>query len=283
MKYTIGDFNKEFQDENTCLEDVFKRRYGNLKTCPKCKKDSTFYKVVDRKCYACQFCGHQLHPLAGTIFHKSPTPLKLWYYAIFLFSTSKNGVSAKELQRQLGVTYKTAWRMASQIRKLMRQDGDKLSGVVEADETYIGGYRKRGQGGKGKTPVLGLVERGGDVRAIVSSRETHLVLNHVKNNVEKGTAIMSDQFGVYKKLVKLGYGHDSVNHWRKEFVRNEVHTNTIEGFWGQLKRSIRGTYTFVSVKHLQSYVNEFAWRYNERNSENSIFSSLLQLAWKPSR
>jgi transposase-like protein len=281
MKYTIVDFNKDFQDEDACLEDMFTRRYGAVKTCPKCKKYTTFYKVADRKCYACQFCGHQLHPLAGTIFHKSSTPLKLWYFAIFLFSTSKKGVSAKELQRQLGVTYKCAWRMAHQIRKLMGQDGDKLSGIVEADETYIGGYKKGGQGGKGKTPILGLVQRGGGVKAKVAPRETHIILNHMRDNVEKGTTVFTDQFGVYKKAIQLGYTHDAVNHWKKEYARNNVHTNTIEGFWGQLKRSIRGTYTFVSVKHLQAYVDEFAWRYSNR--ANPLFSALLQLAWKPAR
>ncbi len=119
MKYTITEFNKEFPDNEACVEEIFKRRFGDMKKCPNCKKETNFYRVRTRKSYVCQFCGYQLHPLAGTIFHKSPTPLKLWFYTIFLFSTSKNGVSAKELQRQIGVTYKTAWRMALQIRKLM--------------------------------------------------------------------------------------------------------------------------------------------------------------------
>lgn len=161
MKYTATDFHKNFRDEDDCLELVFNNRYGNTTHCPSCTKKTTFYRVRDRKCYSCQFCGYQLHPLAGTIFHKSPTPLKLWFYAIFLFSASKNGVSAKELQRLLGVTYKTAWRMAKQIRLLMRDDGDKLDGTVEVDETYIEGYQRGGVSGKGKVPSLGIVKRVG--------------------------------------------------------------------------------------------------------------------------
>lgn len=276
MNYSITDFHKDYPDEEACLREIFNQRYGALEACPKCGKKTNFYKVLNRKCYACQFCSYQLHPLAGTIFHKSPTPLKLWFYAIFLFSCSRNGVSAKELQRQLSVTYKTAWRMAKQIRDLMSEDNDKLSGIIEADETYIGGYRKGGHGGKGKTPVIGIVARKGNVKAKVSRREAHLILNHIRKNVETGSAIMSDQFGVYRKVKKLGYSHDSVNHWKKEFAKGELHTNTIEGFWSQLKRSLNGTYHAVSPEYLQNYVNEFSWRYNRRNDENTpIFRSLL--------
>ena len=169
MKYTIKDFNREYPNDDACLHEVFLNRYGNLSDCPKCTKTTHFYKVSDRKCYACQFCGHQLHPLANTIFHKSETTLKTWFFAIFLFSNSKNGVSAKELERQLGVTYKTAWRMARQIRSLMNESLKVLDGHVEIDDTYIGGVRrgKRGRGAEGKTPVLGMVQRGGSIKAKV--------------------------------------------------------------------------------------------------------------------
>lgn len=118
MSYTLMQFNIDFPDDDACLKYMFTRRFSDLVVCPKCKQETSFYKISDRKCYSCQNCGYHIYPLAGTIFHKSPTPLKLWFYAIFLFSASKGGVSAKELQRQLGVTYKTAWRMAKQIRRL---------------------------------------------------------------------------------------------------------------------------------------------------------------------
>ena len=130
-KYTIKDFNHQYPNDDACLHEVFLNRYGKLKVCPKCTKTTHFYKVTDRKCYACQSCGHQLHPLANTIFHKSETTLKTWFFAIFLFSNSKNGVSAKELERQLGVTYKTAWRMARQIRSLMNEPTSPFNKFLE--------------------------------------------------------------------------------------------------------------------------------------------------------
>ena len=263
MKYSIIDFQKEFPNDDVCLEYIAKR---------KCPVGDKFYRVAGRKSYA-NAAGEQVYPLKGTIFEKSDTSLVKWFYAIYLFSVSKNGVSAKELERQLTVTYKTAWRIAYQVRKLMEQGGDKLSGIIEADETYIGGKRRGGQGGKGKTPVIGIVQRGGGIKAKVSARETHLILNHIKENIEKGSAIMSDKFGVYAKAPKFGFTHSSVNHWKKEFARGEVHTNTIEGFWSQLKRSLNGTYHAVSVKHLQHYVDEFAFRYSRRASP--MFEAIL--------
>ena len=143
-KYTITQFRAEFPNDDICLDYVFHKKYPNIKA----------YRIKGRKDYA-DTTGRQYSPLAGTIFEKSSTKLNLWFYAIYLFSTSKNGVSAKELERQLGVTYKTAWRMAKQIRSLMSDDGIKLTGIVEADETFIGGYTKDGFGGKGKVTVMG--------------------------------------------------------------------------------------------------------------------------------
>lgn len=275
----IQKFNQEFPDNEACLRHLFRERFG-MPYCPKCGRKGAY--VLQRKTskFICTCGRHQLSPKAGTIFEKSNTDLYKWYYAIYLFSTSKNGVSAKELERQLGVTYKTAWRIGQQVRLLCAENGVTLSGIVEVDETYVGGKRKGGQGGKGKTPVIGALARGGHVRAKVSRRETHLILNHIRDNVKRGTYIMSDKFGVYKKTTKLGYVHDSVNHFKKEWGRGIVHTNTIEGFWSQLKRSLHGTYHAVSSKHLQKYVDEFSWRYNRRENP-SLFGSLISKAVQP--
>ena len=262
MKYSIIDFQKEFPNDDVCLDYILAKKYPNQK----------WYRVEGRKAYA-NMQGKQIYPLKGTIFEKSDTSLVKWFYAIYLFSTHKNGVSGKMLERELKVTYKTAWRMANKIRSLMGKSGGKLSGIVEADETWIGGKHKQVHGFSKKTTVIGIVERGGRVRAKVSERDTHLVLNHIRANVKKGTTLMTDQFGVYAKAKKLGYGHESVNHWKKEFARNEVHTNTIEGFWSQLKRSLNGTYHSVSPKYLQQYVNEFAFRYSHRASP--VFETLM--------
>jgi transposase len=275
MKYTIKEFREEFSSDDACLDYIFNSKYGKDFPCPICGKGK-FYRVKKRKCYSCANCGHQLHPTADTIFHKSETKLTNWFYAIFLFSQSKNGVSAKELERQLGVTYKTAWRMARQIRLLMSENEEKLNGIVEADETYIGGKHKRIYGFTKKSVVLGIVKRGGSVK-IKKAEEAYdsIILDNIVDNVEKGTQIMSDQLGAYKKTKRLGFNHLAVNHWKKEYVRNKVHTNTIEGFWSQLKRSLDGTYHSVSPKHLQHYLDEFSFRYNLRKSPVPVFYHLL--------
>jgi len=148
MRYTITDFNKQYPDEEACLNDIFTRRYGASKSCPSCKKETTFYRVKSRKSYACQFCGYQIYPLAETVFHK------FWFHAIFLFSTSKNGVSAKELQRQLGVTYKTAWRMGHQLRRLMEHHKSLPTGDVEAERSFYGSDGMHESKFKSKQAVL---------------------------------------------------------------------------------------------------------------------------------
>lgn len=275
---TIKQFNKEFPDDDACLEHLFNQRYGKHYECPKCHKTG-FYRNRNKKCYSCAWCGYDISPLAGTIFHKSSTSLKNWFFAIFLMSTSKNGVSAKEIQRQTGVTYKTAWRMQRQIRLLMHPDKDPLRGTVEIDDTYIGGKRpgKRGRGAEGKTPVFGMVEREGDVKAnVVENLKIRTVKPLISENIEKKSEVYTDEFLSYQNIKNYDYDHDVVKHRIKEYVRGNVHTNTIEGFWSQLKRSIHGTYHSVSPQHLQLYVDEFAWRYNRRTSSVPVFELLLQ-------
>lgn len=261
MRYNFKDFDAQFLDDAACLHHIFRARFANH-ICECC-----FHRVTKRRCYACAFCGAQLHPTAGTIFHKSETSLKSWFFAIFLFAKSKNGVAAKEIERQVGVTYKTAFRMAHKIRELMNSSGNLLSGVIEADETYIGGKRTglRGRGAIGKTPVIGVVERRGEVRATVVTNVTAgNAINHIRRNVETTAQVVTDELPVYNFTSKFGFKHIRVNHSAGEYVVGRAHTNTIEGFWAQLKRSIDGTHHSVSRKYLQNYVNEFAFRYNRR-------------------
>lgn len=282
MRYTVDDFKKDFPDDDACLEAVFQERYGHVDTCPGCGVIGTkFHRIKGRKTYSCQWCGYQLSPLAQTIFHKSSTSLWKWFYAMYLFSVSKNGVAAKELERHLGVTYKTAHRMARQIRSLM-YDGDlKLGGNVEADETYIGGVARLNKKFKNKTPILGVVERGGNVKAIaVTGANASTALPFLRSSVEENSAIITDDSRIYNRL-KREYPHERVNHSAKEYVRGIIHTNTIEGFWGQLKRSIDGTYHVVSRKYLQLYVNEFVFRYNLRGAV--VYPVLLERACLPLR
>lgn len=265
MKYTFKDFQRDFPTEDVCLDYIFKQKYPEV---------TKYYKVTGRKCYA-STTGHQIHPLKGTIFEKSSTSLTIWFYAIYQFSTSKNGVSAKKLQRDLGVTYKCAWRIAKKIRELMSDDGITLSGIVEADETYIGG-KKNAQGGKGKEQVMGMVERHGKIKTVhIPARRGSTLLGQIERTVQKGSKLMTDEYAAYKALEHIGYPHESVLHARKEYVRGDVYTNTIEGYWSQLKRSIHGTYHSVSPKHLQTYVDEFSYRYNRRASQLPVFFHLL--------
>jgi len=285
MSYTKKDFEREFDSEETCLRTIFNHRFGELTVCPKCHKETKFYLLKGRKAFSCLHCRHQIHPLANTIFHKSATSLKDWFYAMFLFSVSKNGVSALELQRHLGVTYKTAWRMAKQIRLLMGHDGLKLEGEVEVDETYVGGKSINSRNKKrtllDKEVVFGMVERNGRARVKhVKSSGARVLLPEIARHINTTAKIYSDEWGSYKKLAKLGFNHGSVNHKQNEFSRDDVHTNTIEGFWSQLKRSINGTYHVVSPKYLQFYVDEFAFRYSLRTQP--VFPALLRRLSQPS-
>jgi transposase len=257
MKFTISDLRKNFPTDNACLEFIFNSRFPNR---------VGYHRVHGRKCWSHQSTGHQIFPLAGTIFEKSSTPLTVWFEAIFLFSISKNGISAKELQRHFGVTYKCAYRIGQQIRKRMEQSGDLLSGIVEADETYI-------PSGKTARPVIAAVSRSGGTKAkVMSNRQTESIKPFIEANVEKGSYLMTDEANVYKGLT--GYKHRSVNHG-KGFVKGMAYTNNVEAFWNQVKRSINGTYHWVSPEHLQRYVDEFSFRHSLRASSVPIFEVMM--------
>jgi transposase-like protein len=274
----ISQFLERFPDDDTCLDHLMNIRYGMQGECPKCGKQTKYHRIRKEPAYECQWCGHHIHPMAGTPFNRTRTPLQKWFYAMFLFTTTRNGVSAKELQRQLGVTYKTAWRMGHEIRKYMGWvDGDGPlghQGIVEADKAFIGGKDKKGQ--DDKTVVLGMVERGNEVvTRIVRSRREHHVVPHILETVKQGSRIATDESGTFRKLAEEGYRHGTVNHRKKEWVRGPVHTNTIEGFWGCLKRGINGTHIWVSRKHLPKYLGEFEFRFNLRKQPHLMFDLLL--------
>jgi transposase len=276
--YTRANFEEDFPHNDECLHRVFQNKYGRINKCPSCDKEFKYHKLTGRKVYSCQFCGNHISPLVGTIFEGTRVPLKDWFYAIFLFSCSKNGVSAMELQRHLGVTYQTAWRMAKQIRLLFQDVAGLLDTTVEVDETYIGGRRKgtRGRGADHKTPVIGLVQRGGNVKAKVTPNvKSATVQPLIRKHVKVGTTLMTDEYGIYNRIERFGYQRKVVNHGTGQYVKGMIYTNTIEGFWSQLKRSIDGTHHSVSPKYLQSYVNEHTFKYNQRDKDGSIFHLLL--------
>ena len=283
---TNREFFKTFHDDETCLKHIFECRFGQAYPCLKCNKATKWHRIKAERAYSCQYCGHHLHPTVGTPFESSRTPLQLWFYAIYLFTTTRHGVSAKELQRQLGVTYKTAWRMGHEIREHMADidemdDDEPLNGHVEIDETYIGGKsNKRGRptGKDGKIGVLGMVERNGDVRTeIIYDVKKETILPIVEANVEKGSTISTDQLHAYKSLPKLGYDHGAIKHYAKEWKKGIHCTNSIEGYWRMLKNSISSTHIHVSHKHLNKYLGEFEYRYNSRKSISLMFPQLVSV------
>jgi len=283
MKQNVQDFFRQFPDDEACLTHLFEVRYGQGHTCSKCEKSAKWYRIKAERAYSCQWCGHHLHPTVGTPFAKSRTSLQLWFFAIFLFTKSRNGVSGKELQRQLGVTYKTAWRMGHEIRKHMADvDGDDALGgsgkTVQIDETFIGGYEKGAVGGHGKAIVLGMVEEGGDVMAeVIPDRKEFTIFPIIAENVKDGTEIFTDEHGAYRNLKhETRYTHKSVNHSVKEYVGPSGQTtNSIEGFFSHLKRTIKGTHIWVSEKHLSKYTGEAEFIYNRRKCPETMLTELL--------
>lgn len=278
---TVQDFIRQFPDDDSCLAHLFKQRYGENVKCERCGDVNKFRKLSGMPAYTCN-CGHHIHPMVGTPFGRTRVPLQKWFYAMYLFTTTRHGVPAKELQRQLGVSYETAWRMGGELRKYMAHvDGDdQLSGHVEVDETMIGGRRsggKRGRGAPGKTVVFGMLEREGDVITRVVENVRRATLEpHITANVRKGSTVSTDELRSYAKLVRLGYKHGAVNHAQDVWVDGVHHTNSLEGFWSLLKRAIRGTHVHVSRKHLAKYLGEFEFRWNSRHAPETMFPRLLK-------
>lgn len=275
---TIQDFFKRFPTDEACLDHLMKLRFGTDFGCPKCGEIGKFRKLAKHPAYTCN-CGHHIHPMEGTIFKDTHTPLAKWFYAMYLFTTTRHGVPAKELQRQLGVSYPTAFRMAHLIRDYMAKiDGDDaLQGHVEADETYIGGVKHGVSGDKtNKSVVFGMVERGGNVMTKVLPHGAPWNLEGIiRANVVERSTISTDEWSGYKNLGKFSFKHGAVNHSIDQWVDGIHHTNSIEGYWSLLKRSIRGTHVHVSRKYLAKYLGEFEFRYNMRKTPWLMFDRLL--------
>jgi len=295
LRYTVAHFNAEFPSDGACLEHIKNERWPNGVTkCEKCDADRKHHRVSGRTAYACDYCGTHIYPLAGTIFEKSTTSLRTWFYAIYLMGSTRCGISAKQIQRETGVTYKTAWRMFKQIRTLMSEDLRLEGPAVEMDETYYGGVRKYGtgrpmRGDSKKTPVVGIVERKGRAVARATSDITGATLmGLVREHVLPESMIYTDELKTYGGIEALrdkasiekplGYRHRRINHSAKVYVIGDIHTNSVEGFWSLIKRGIGGVYHSVSQKYLQSYLDEYSFRYNRRDQGNLIFKSILEQA-----
>ncbi len=291
--YSVSEFLADFPDDAACLDYLWRTRHsedGEHAECPKCEQARVFKRYEtkqQRQSWTCTACGHHLHPTAGTIFHRSSTSLRLWFHAMYLMTSTRCGISAKQLERELGVHYKTAWRMFNKIRnELMNDEGDEqLTGKVEVDETSWGGKPRRKmtrseaqQFREAKTTVLGMVEREGRVRLrVIESRRGEPLSSAVRTHVDPAAFMLTDDWVAYKPLRREGYAGAIINHSAGSYVWGDVHTNTIEGFFGNLKTGMRGAYKHVSDRWLQSYLDEYAWRYNQRfRDHRSMFHRLLE-------
>jgi transposase len=286
---TVFDFERRFPDDAACLEELVRMLYPDGIFCPNCEKVTKHHRLAARPAYVCS-CGHMEYPMKGTIFEGSSTSLKLWFYGIFLMASTRCGISAKQLEREVGVSYPTALRMFRQIRSLLGQDDELLSGTVEMDESYFGGKDKWkheskrphiGTGGITKTTVFGIAQRGSrgssgkvSVKVADGSRATDL-LPFATKKVLPASTVYTDEFRSYNALEGMGYEHSRVNHSQSVYVSGDVHTNTIEGFWATVKRGIGGTYHSVSTEHLQSYLDEYAFRYNHRDAPGGMFDAFM--------
>jgi len=279
-KYTFKQFQEEYPNDAACLAKLMEINHGGTEiVCPGCGVRAKFHPMAKRRAYACQECGHHIYPAAGTIFHKSSTALTKWFFAMYLMTSTRHGVAAKELERQLGVTYKTAWRMAHELRKLMAAADDKwggpMDGHVEIDETHVGGRRKANEPDN-KTTVFGMLQRGGRLLAAPIPDVTNYTVEGIINeNIPTGTTISTDEHGSYQGL-KYAYDHGTVNHSAKEYVRGIHHVNGLESHWSLFKRAVKGTHVHISAKHSWKYVSEFSYRRNMRHSHSNMFNLLVE-------
>lgn len=285
-KYTIKEFRKDFSTDEICLKFIFKQFYGNRPDFDK------FYLIKGRKELVQSITGEHISPLANTIFHKSSTPLTTWFEIIYKFANSRNGVSAMEIMRDFGMTYKCAWRIAKQVRTLFSDNANPIGGIgtkVEIDEMYVGGkesnkHESKRNGHKatqGKTAVLGALERKTEttkskiITRVVDDNTASSVAPFIRGKIEIGSTVYTDEYKGYNSLKYQGYDHTTINHSQGQYVSGETSTNGIEGFWSLVKNGIRGTYKMVSPKYLQQYINEYAFRYNHDHGAVHLFKSLM--------
>jgi transposase-like protein len=279
MDINLIELFEKFNSEDRCRDYLEMLRWPSGICCVRCGNVSVS-KLEKRHQYQCNGCNYQFSATAGTVFHDSHLPLWKWFLATYLLCDSKKGISANQLHRMIKVSYKTAWYLCHRIREAMKTDTSaKLNGIVEADETYVGGRydRRRKRVAHDKPCVMGVIQRGGEVRAHkIQSRGARAIAAYVKASVEPGAQLMTDEYAAYKKLGK-DYDHDSVNHSKLEYAVGLTHTNSIENFWSLFKRGLVGSFHKVSEKHLDRYLDEFTYRFNGREDANLFPETLKNL------
>jgi transposase-like protein len=288
MEINLISLIERYGDDAKCRRYLEGLKWHDGVKCPRCASDK-ISRILKRDQFDCDSCRYQFSVTAGSIFHDSHLPLWKWFLVVYLMCESKKGMSANQLKRTLAVSYKTAWYLCHRVRKAMDEASPELlAGIVEADETYVGGARRHvGSGYLGnKTMILGALQRGGDVRLKVETRRkkpTKKMLHKFLNQTTdpKTECIMTDENPGYIGIADDDTRHESVNHSEEEWVRGEVHTNGMEGVWSLFKRSIVGSYHQISAKHLEAYANEFEWRFNGRENPYLFRDTMIRLLNTP--
>lgn len=271
---------ERFATDDDCRKYLEALRWPNGVACTRCgDKDVTLLPKRDQ--YQCSSCRYQFSVTSGTILHDTHLPLRKWFLAIYMIVEAKKGVSARQLGRTLNVAHRTAWYLSHRIREALKTPDTLLSGVIEVDETWVGGKtRGKGRGYReNKTMVIGAAERKGDVRMEVGGTPTRKELHgfierHVADDAD---AIYTDELPAYGDLSDKDTAHETVNHSAEEWVRGDVHTNTVEGAWALFKRGMVGSFHKVSKKHLARYLDEFEFRFNNRKNRFIFRDALKEL------
>ncbi len=272
---------EQFRSEDECRAYLEELRWPDGVKCPRCEEKSVS-RIKERSQYDCNSCRYQFSVAAGTIFHDSHLPLWKWFAAVYLTVESKKGISAKQMERTLGTTYRTAWHLNHRIRAAFKEvDAQLLKGIVEADETFVGGkVEGMGRGYKdNKTVVVGAIQRGGSIRLqVVKGRDRETLQGFIRENVAGETqAIYTDELPSYLGIGDSDTKHKTVKHREKEYARGDVHVNSVENIWSLLKRSIIGSYHQVSAKHLDAYLDELEFRFNNRENPHMFRDAMYKL------
>jgi transposase-like protein len=272
---------ERYHTEDSCRARLEELRWPDGVACPRCESKNVA-SVEDRHQYQCRSCRYQFSVTAGTIFHDSHLPLWKWFLAVYLIIESKKGISANQLKRTLDVSYKTAWYLCHRIRAALNEvDAQLLKGIVESDETFVGGkVEGEGRGHTGnKTIVVGALQRGGNiVLQVVRGRDRETLHGFIRENVSGDVeAIYTDEWEAYSGIADEDTDHETIKHSEGEYVRGDVHTNSLENVWSLLKRSIIGSYHQVSAKHLDAYLDELEFRFNNRENPFMFRDAVLKL------
>lgn len=284
MEVNLISLIERYSNESKCRKYLEALKWHNGIKCPRCSSGKVS-RILKRDQFDCDKCRYQFSVTAGSIFHDSHLPLWKWFLAVYLMTESKKGISANQLKRSLDISYKTAWYLCHRIRKAIQEvdSAPKLEGVVEIDETYVGGHydQRRKRGPWEKQAVIGLLQRHGKFEAkAIRTPSKKILVGVIKNRVDEGSTVMTDEYRAYKSLDK-DFNHKSINHAAEEWARGNVYTNGVENAWSLFKRSIVGSYHQISTKHLDAYLDEFDWRFNGRENPYLFRDTLLRLLNSP--